>query len=243
MNVRQRHLGGRNQKEIPVAGDLEEIGFELRQLARRFERRAIDEIRRHDLQVPVLARVQVEHEIGQRSRQPRARAEQHRKPGAGHLRGALEVENAKRRPEIPVRQRFEIELSSALPTCARRRCPLRSCRRARSHAAGWAATSAATFAAARPDRARCRAAESAAPADDWLRRCRSRPCPAASRAQLRRPPRSARASTPRARESAAAAGSRASRAARARRRHSTRGSAARVSLLPGGRAHKPDQAW
>ena len=79
MKVRQRHFRGRNQEQIPLAGDLEEVRFELRQLAGRFERRAIDEIRRHDLQVPVLARVQVEHEVGQRSRQPRARAEQQRR--------------------------------------------------------------------------------------------------------------------------------------------------------------------
>ena len=36
---------------------------------------------------------------------------------AGHLRGALEVENAERRPEIPVRERLEIKLRRLAP-CA-----------------------------------------------------------------------------------------------------------------------------
>ena len=40
MEVGQRHFGGRNQIEIPVAGDLEEIGFELRQVAGADQRRA-----------------------------------------------------------------------------------------------------------------------------------------------------------------------------------------------------------
>ena len=40
MQVRQRHLGGRDQIQIPVAGDLEQVRFELRQVARAGQRRA-----------------------------------------------------------------------------------------------------------------------------------------------------------------------------------------------------------
>ena len=57
----------------------------------------------------MLARVQIEHEVDQRARQPRAGAAQHREAGAGNLRGALEIENAERGAEIPVRLRLEVE--------------------------------------------------------------------------------------------------------------------------------------
>ena len=40
MHVRQRHLGGRHQVQIPVAGDLEQIRLELRQVAGAGQRRA-----------------------------------------------------------------------------------------------------------------------------------------------------------------------------------------------------------
>ena len=37
MQVRERHLSGRNQKQIPLTRHLEQIGFELRQLPGAFE--------------------------------------------------------------------------------------------------------------------------------------------------------------------------------------------------------------
>ena len=40
VQVRERHLGGRDQVEIPVAGDLEQVLLELRQLAGAGQRRA-----------------------------------------------------------------------------------------------------------------------------------------------------------------------------------------------------------
>ncbi len=109
MEVGERHLGGRYQKEVPVAGDPEQIGFEFRELPGGLERCTIDEIRWHDLQVPMLTRLHVEHEVRKRPRQPRARAEQNRKPRAGNLRRALEIENAESGTEIPVRLRLEVE--------------------------------------------------------------------------------------------------------------------------------------
>ena len=65
----------------------------------------------------MLLRVQVEHEIGQRPLQFRAQSEVHRKACAGDLRGALEIENAELRTEVPMGLRSEVEL--------RRRAPLR----------------------------------------------------------------------------------------------------------------------
>ena len=58
----------------------------------------------------------------------RAGAHQHRKARPGDLRRALEVENAQRRSEIPVRASARSRTSAAHPTCARRRCPRRSSR-------------------------------------------------------------------------------------------------------------------
>src|SRR4029453_7824654 len=66
MEIGQRHFGGRNQKEIPFTGNLEEIRFELRQLTGALQRRGVGEERRFDLAVAMLASVEVEHEVDQR---------------------------------------------------------------------------------------------------------------------------------------------------------------------------------
>ncbi len=47
MQVGKRHLSGWDQIEVPLP-NLEEIVFELRQVARTFERRGIDEERREN---------------------------------------------------------------------------------------------------------------------------------------------------------------------------------------------------
>ena len=65
--------------------------------------------RRLDLRVAVLRRVQVQHEVDQRAREARAGTDQHGEPRARDLRAALEVDDAERRTEIPVRLRREVE--------------------------------------------------------------------------------------------------------------------------------------
>src|SRR6185437_10554603 len=77
MQVGQRHFSGRNQIQIPLTRDLEEILLELRQIAGPAQRLAVDEKRRLDLAISVLARVEVEHEVDERPRQARARSAQH----------------------------------------------------------------------------------------------------------------------------------------------------------------------
>ena len=108
MEIRQRHFGRRNQEQIPVARDPEQILFELRQVARARQRRAIHHERRLDFAVAVLARVQIEHEIDQRAREPGAATEQHGKPCAGHARGAFEIKDPECRAQLPVRLRLEV---------------------------------------------------------------------------------------------------------------------------------------
>ena len=66
MEIRQRHFRRRDEEQIPLAGDLEEIRLELRQLASCLERRAIHEKRRRHLEISMLPRMKVEHEVGQR---------------------------------------------------------------------------------------------------------------------------------------------------------------------------------
>ena len=63
----------------------------------------------------MLARVHVEHEVGQRPLQPGAHAQVHGEPRARDLGGALEIQNAQRRAQIPVRLGFEIELARLAP--------------------------------------------------------------------------------------------------------------------------------
>jgi hypothetical protein len=53
--------------------------------------------------------VQLEHEVDQRARQPRARAHQDGEARARHARRALEIKNAERGAELPVRLRLEIQ--------------------------------------------------------------------------------------------------------------------------------------
>ena len=77
VQVRQRHFGGRNEEQIPVAGDLEQVLLELRQLTRAFERGTVDEERRLHLAVSVLARVQIEHEVDEGPGHPGTAAAQH----------------------------------------------------------------------------------------------------------------------------------------------------------------------
>ena len=165
--------------QIPVAGDLEQVLLELRQVAGADERRRSDEKRRLHLGVAVLARVQVEHERDERARQPRAGAEQHREARAGHPRRPLEVEDAERGPEVPVRLRLEVERPRLASTAHLDVVGRRRCRPGRSRAAGSAAAAAAPCAAARSPRARASSSLISSARSCWLRAGPRRPRPPA----------------------------------------------------------------
>ena len=116
IQIRQRDLRGRNEEQVPVAGDLEKVLLELGQVAGAAQRIRIHEERRLDLGVGVLLRMELEHEVDQGARQPGAGAHQHREARARHLCGALEIENAELGPDVPVRLRLEVERArSAVP--------------------------------------------------------------------------------------------------------------------------------
>ena len=151
MQVGERHFRGRDQVEVPVAGDLEQILLELRQVAGAAQRVGVDEERRLDFGVAVLARVQLEHEVDQRAREPRARAHQHREPRARHAAWRARSRGCRARGRDPsaafgsksnvARLAVPADLDVVLGALADR---------ARSRAAGSAASSAARCAAARP---------------------------------------------------------------------------------------------
>ena len=73
------------------------------------QRGRVDEERRLHLDVSVLAGVQIEHEVDERARHPGAHPHQHREPGAAHARRALEVDDAERGADLPMRPRIEVE--------------------------------------------------------------------------------------------------------------------------------------
>ena len=113
--VRQRHLCGRNQAQLVLALEREQVRGELRQLARAEQRRIVDEIRHVRLGVAVLARVHVEHELRDRAMQVRDLALQDDEAAAGQLRGGIEVDEAELLAERHVIERLERELRRSAP--------------------------------------------------------------------------------------------------------------------------------
>ena len=117
--------------------ELEQIGLELGSWPVPTSAVAVDDERRQHLGVAVLAGVQVEHEGDQRALESRAGAEGDGEARAGELGAALEVEDAQRRPEVPVRLGLEVEPRGS-PTTRSTRFALSSAPRDRgSRRAGW----------------------------------------------------------------------------------------------------------
>ncbi len=95
--------------------NLEQVGFELRQLPGAVHGVGIDQERRQHLGVAMLAGVQVEHEVHQRALQPRAQVPIDGEARAGQLGGALQVEDAQLLAQLPVRLGREVELRRRAP--------------------------------------------------------------------------------------------------------------------------------
>ena len=115
VQVRERHFRRRDEVEVPLTRDLEEVLLELGQVSRPEQRRRVHQERRVHLDVAVFPRVQVEHEVDERPRHARAGAEHDREAGARHLRRPLEVDNAEAHAEIDVRLRLEVEHGRLAP--------------------------------------------------------------------------------------------------------------------------------
>src|SRR5437016_340991 len=63
MQSRERHFCRRHQIQVPLAGDLEQVGRELRQVSGARQRRGVGHERGLDFVIPVLAGVEDEHEV------------------------------------------------------------------------------------------------------------------------------------------------------------------------------------
>ena len=87
----------------------------LGSLAGAVERAGIDEAGGKDFDVAVLAGVEVEHEVGEGALEAGAGAELQDEAGAGDLGGALEVEDAERFADLPVRLGREVEGGDRAP--------------------------------------------------------------------------------------------------------------------------------
>ena len=92
--VRHRHLGGRDQIKPLLTAHREQLVFEFRQLAGADQRRGRHQIRRIDLGITVLARVQIEHELRQRALQPRQPGADHDEARARNAAGGFKIELA-----------------------------------------------------------------------------------------------------------------------------------------------------
>src|SRR5882762_9905031 len=94
--------------DLPRGAKLAGSGFPVlmgagARLARGLINFAPHQERRLDFDVAVLARVQVQHEVDQASRQSRAGAHQHRESRARELGAARQIENAKLFGDLPMR--------------------------------------------------------------------------------------------------------------------------------------------
>ena len=92
VNVRERHFGGRDQ-EIFRTLNLKQILFEFREIAGSRKRSAVHQRGRNDFFVAVFPRMQIQHEINQRTLKPRSRALIDHETCPGQFCGALEVQN------------------------------------------------------------------------------------------------------------------------------------------------------
>ncbi len=101
-------LGGRDEPEILLRVPIEVV-TELRQVAGADQAFAPHHRRRVDLGVAVVRDVEVEHPRDERPLQARTGAVQHVEARARHLRAALEVDDAERLADLPMRLRREVE--------------------------------------------------------------------------------------------------------------------------------------
>ncbi len=113
--IRQRYLGRRNEPELVLAFEREQVRGELRQLAGTEQRRIVDEIGHVRLGVAVLARVHVEHQLRDRAMQARDRALRARRSGTRELRGGIEIDEPELLAERDVIERLERELRRIAP--------------------------------------------------------------------------------------------------------------------------------
>ena len=101
MDIGHRHLGRGDEEEFRVRQP-EEVFLEFGKLAGGGHGVAVDHERGQHLHVPMLLRMQVEHEAGQGALQTRAGAPIEREAGTGDLGCPLEIKDAQPLADLPV---------------------------------------------------------------------------------------------------------------------------------------------
>ena len=99
----------RGDQPVIRALKLEKVFLEFGQLASAEKTGGIDHEGWQDFRISVLARVHIQHEIGERPFQLGAHSRVDGKARAGDFGGALEIQNSERRAQVPMRLGFEIE--------------------------------------------------------------------------------------------------------------------------------------
>src|SRR5882762_1456336 len=109
-------LDFRSGREPEVAVfDFEKIGREFGQLARTHERGGVDQEGGKDFRVAVLARMNVEKEIGESALEPSAPAFVDGETRAGDLCGRRQIQNARAFSDLPMWLRLEIKSWGSAP--------------------------------------------------------------------------------------------------------------------------------
>src|SRR5262245_31151611 len=109
MDIRNRHFGGRNEKEIWLR-DTKQVFFELRELAGSRHGVTIHQEGRQNLAIAMLLGVQIEHEIDQGPFKPRPGILVESEARTGNFGGAGEIKNPKLFTDVPVILCWEVEL-------------------------------------------------------------------------------------------------------------------------------------
>ncbi len=112
--IGERHLRG-GQQVVVLAVEVEQIGAELGQLTRADQGLGVHQHGRIGLQVAVLARVQIDHELGERAVQPRERSLEHDETAPGELAGESKVHRLAGRAQIHVILGLEFEPGRLAP--------------------------------------------------------------------------------------------------------------------------------
>ena len=114
VEIRDRNLRRRDQEEV-LLRDVEHVLFKFRKLSGSRHRHSVHHERRKDLCVSVLLRMQVEHEVDDRSLQACSQSLVDRESGAGDLGGSLEIEDVQILSDIPVGLLFKIKYTRFAP--------------------------------------------------------------------------------------------------------------------------------
>src|SRR5438874_9069052 len=113
MNVRHRHLGRGNEVIVAIS-ELEKVLLEFRELTGTAQRISVDDVRRDDFAIAARG-VLLEKKIDERAIQSRPRPGDERETRARDFRRPIEVEDAERFADIPVRLWLKVEFGFFAP--------------------------------------------------------------------------------------------------------------------------------